>query len=344
MEDFRNVVRAFITVLVRLGLSRGHSAEQPAMEQTPLSLQEPWIGVDDQPGEWLWFNGQPLHRQTVSSMDSKLFCLTIARCVEKCLTCSSRQILITLGVVGLFALSICGVYGLVALRRRRRNRYISLPITEKDSASSSAESGESPCSQAIKSVRRRFRTWSERRARRKARRQAIKKFINDAVASWSSFITSSTSASPSGEQQIQPKKNHDCESYNEKESQDSGAPLRPSSPSDSDPGTTMAQELAQFREAIEVVDSLVAAEEGRTREARPPHVPWHVSVSSYPGFVNSGGASPYHDDDDEGDNESLPPYDDGMSSVADGFRQYTPSSSQDGGSDQDHDHFLRYFK
>ncbi|KAI1779837.1 hypothetical protein F4818DRAFT_155040 [Hypoxylon cercidicola] len=84
--------------------------------------------------------------------------------------------------------------------------------------------------------------------------------------------------------------------------------------------TTMEQEIAQFRAVASVVDSLVAAEEGRSheyaREARRHDIPTPPSpTSAFPDYASV--------------DEELPAYDEGSDDsrfVADGFR-YTPGSS-----------------
>ncbi|KAI1761358.1 hypothetical protein GGR53DRAFT_28387 [Hypoxylon sp. FL1150] len=90
--------------------------------------------------------------------------------------------------------------------------------------------------------------------------------------------------------------------------------------------TTMEQEIAQFRTAANVVGSLVAAEEGQSREyaqemrqASPPTPP--SPTSAFPDYASV--------------EEELPAYDEGSDDsrfVADGFR-YTPGSSCYGSSE-----------
>jgi hypothetical protein len=88
---------------------------------------------------------------------------------------------------------------------------------------------------------------------------------------------------------------------------------------------TMEEEIASFREAAQMVEGIVAAEEGQHSHARshsyaagppvPPCPSHHTAATAYPGFMETDDTLPAYDDDERD-----------SSVVADGCR-YTPGSS-----------------
>ncbi|KJK92136.1 hypothetical protein H633G_03977 [Metarhizium anisopliae BRIP 53284] len=120
-------------------------------------------------------------------------------------------------------------------------------------------------------------SWAERRARRIARKHAIKEYVRNIFMRWCHKTVSPPSPV-----------------YEE--------------------STSIEEEFASFREALSVVDSLVAVEEGRNREA-PRYADVQGSAAGYEAFA---------------DDESLPPYEseDDSTPVVDGFR-YGGSTGDD---------------
>jgi hypothetical protein len=117
---------------------------------------------------------------------------------------------------------------------------------------------------------------SERRARRKARRQAAGEYVRSIFTRWCH-----TTQAPAP------------------------APAPASAAAACEESSSIEEEFASFREAVSVVDSIVAAEEGRNRQ-----------VPTYTPFVAETEGCAFRDD------ESLPPYEseDESSPVVDGFR------------------------
>ncbi|KAK2592239.1 hypothetical protein QQS21_010055 [Conoideocrella luteorostrata] len=231
--------------------------------------------LKDHGGKWTWVDQYPLSVEEDTDASQGDYSQVTAR--------HQHQPPLAMAIA-ILVIALCAISSYFLILLHRRTARLPPSYSSLSSLSSSNEKfyfpdpSLHPCPTNSSAAPK--ESWSDRRARRRARKQAIKEYIRGIFTRWA---TSTTSAPPT-------------------------APPRHRSYSEH--SNTMEEEIASFREAVSVVDSLVAAEEGRNREARHPPPPSPPRVPSahqdrYRRFVTTRVMPSEYRDSDE---ESLPPY------------------------------------
>ncbi|EFY87193.1 hypothetical protein MAC_06753 [Metarhizium acridum CQMa 102] len=253
---FRDVTEQFSGNVEELKVFITHSGDGSL--PVPADDYEYWYGegeelddhrpetydLKDHKGKWTWVDQLPL-------VESEIDGLSIEYVRPR------RQPPLAMAIA-LSVIALCLLSMVFILRRHRRTSGLPFAIDNEKVLFSERPRRNS-----------KSEWWAERRARRKARKHAIREYVRNIFMRW----CHKTASSPS--------------------------PVYEES-------TSIEEELASFREAVSVVDSLVAVEEGRNRE-----VPRYADVQG-----SVAGCEAFADD------ESLPPYEseDDSTPVVDGFQ------------------------